>query len=530
MQGANLVTGEKWNAAPAAPVQLAAAANEADVIKSTFVVIPNEGKGDCAFIAIGQALADSRNEDLHSESLKAGGRVQQTLRLKAGAEVLNNPDKYVICDGTHQSFTKALMVPGSYANGTSLLALAQYLDTELRIWTFGNVAATGQPERLQYTLYAIRPVAASRKKKNEPKMLIWMHLKDQHYEFLKPVKELPSHWDSLAIPWTPETVLASQTATEETASATKKARTEGHEDVAVDDGDVDLTGTDPLVGGGRSVASTAPTASLIRRWLGNQSASARNPTTAPSRTGSVRAKAKTQLTSRTAAVDKSLNNEADGDMPREHRSHLHCPCGWRPTQGAAENSAITEARRHWHICQGCRPPRASVGQAQLSALRRRVGLALGPSIAEAGRKRALRDHKAWIANAPQKVTKVLCSPELEVVFLRGTLSEFVCTRCSRQTGLAEFRKTPCRRSAEDGAAPITKRAFGRLVHGESRAVAVRYKTKVDRDRARRHASSPLLKEARRLRDTYVSRCKRQGVRFIDIQVWRELFRAGKAPR
>ena len=373
VKGSDLVTGEKWNAAPAASAPPAAASSEADAIKLTFVTIPNERKCDCAFLAIGQALANDNGDDLHAESLRAGGSMQNSLRRKAGTEVINNPERYVISDGTHQSFATALMVPGSYANGTSLLALAQCLNTELRIWAYGNVAAGGQPERLQYTLYAIRPLPAARKSRNAPRMQIWMHLKDMHYEFLKPVLVPPGHWDSIAVPWTPESTVASQATSDLCTSATKKPRTEGHEGISVNDADVDIGGTDPLEGGGRSVVSTAPTDSVLRRWLGNQPATTHHPTTTPSIRRPQGVRTKTKSTCRSTVAGKSWNNAEGVDLPREHRAHLHCPCGWRPTKGVAENIAITEARRHWHTCQGCPPPRAKVGQAQLSTLCRQVG-------------------------------------------------------------------------------------------------------------------------------------------------------------
>ena len=81
-----------------------------------------------------------------------------------------------------------------------------------------------------------------------PGRKFWLHLKDFHYEFLQPVQDPPGHWDSIAIPWTPESTVASQATSDQCTSATKKPRTEGHEGIPVSDADVDIGGTDPLVG------------------------------------------------------------------------------------------------------------------------------------------------------------------------------------------------------------------------------------------------------------------------------------------
>ena len=156
-------------------------------------------------------------------------------------------------------------------------------------------------------------------------MQIWMHLKDMHYEFLKPVQVPPGHWDSIAVPWTPESTVASQATSDLCTSATKKPRTEGHEGISVNDADVDIGGTDPLEGGGRSVASTAPTDSILRRWLGNQPATNHHPTSTPSIRRPPEVRTKTKLTGRSTVADKSWNNEGGVDLPREHRSHFHCP-------------------------------------------------------------------------------------------------------------------------------------------------------------------------------------------------------------
>ena len=79
---------------PLTAVQLEAA------ILATFTVVPNEGRGDCAYIAVGMASASAVGGDLGAPNLKPGGAIQAQLRQWAAKEILSNPERYPV-EGTH---------------------------------------------------------------------------------------------------------------------------------------------------------------------------------------------------------------------------------------------------------------------------------------------------------------------------------------------------------------------------------------------------------------------------------------------
>ena len=93
------------------------------------------------------------------------------------------------------------------ANSTAIFALAQSLETELRIWKYEKLRQVGEDgeyaESFVYTLNIIRPLPIKGKKQT-PKHIVWLHLKDEHYEYLKQRVTPPADWNRLAKVWTPE--------------------------------------------------------------------------------------------------------------------------------------------------------------------------------------------------------------------------------------------------------------------------------------------------------------------------------------
>ena len=174
----------------------------------TFIAIPNEGKGDCAYLAIAQALAGNNNEqNLNDPKLKAGGAVQAKFRLFAAKEVIAHPERYPGAGPKPKDTANAIATAEVPANSTAIFALAQTLDIELRIWKYEKLGRVGEDgeyaEAFAYTLNIIRPLP-SKGKKQTPKHTAWLHLRDEHYEYLKPRVAPPAGWMRLAKVWTPD--------------------------------------------------------------------------------------------------------------------------------------------------------------------------------------------------------------------------------------------------------------------------------------------------------------------------------------
>ena len=49
-------------------------------ISTTFTLVPNNGQGDCAYIAVGMAITDASGADLVAPKFKPGSEIQAQLR------------------------------------------------------------------------------------------------------------------------------------------------------------------------------------------------------------------------------------------------------------------------------------------------------------------------------------------------------------------------------------------------------------------------------------------------------------------
>ena len=79
-------------------------------------------------------------------------------------------------------------------DSTAIFALAQTLGVELRIWKYiisGRIDEQCEYEdSFEYKLNIIRPLPGNRKKQG-PLFVAWLHLRHEHYEYLKPLVAPP---------------------------------------------------------------------------------------------------------------------------------------------------------------------------------------------------------------------------------------------------------------------------------------------------------------------------------------------------
>ena len=145
-----------------------------------FTLIDNDGQGDCAYLAIAMALADANKAKSKAKTVAndfaPGGRLQAQLRLLASKELGENPSRYFAPgDGRSSSVPNETATAGTWADSVSLSALFQASQIELRIWGF-----CAKDNR--WVLYILAPFQPA-KPKHTP--VVWLHLKDQHYQWLK---------------------------------------------------------------------------------------------------------------------------------------------------------------------------------------------------------------------------------------------------------------------------------------------------------------------------------------------------------
>ena len=148
---------------------------------SHFTLTDNGGQGDCAYLAIAIALADANKTKSKtcavSQDFEPGGRLQAQLRLLASKELANNPSRYFAPgDDRASTVPSQTASAGVWADSVSLSALCQASQVELRIWGFSA-------KENRWALYFLSPFKTT-KPKSAP--VIWLHLKDQHYQWLKP--------------------------------------------------------------------------------------------------------------------------------------------------------------------------------------------------------------------------------------------------------------------------------------------------------------------------------------------------------
>ena len=75
----------------------------------------------------------------------------------AAKEAMANTERYPGAGDDPRKCANSMMPSGVWADGTILMALAQKLQVELRVWANGNRAKSGEPVEMKHQLYVLRP-------------------------------------------------------------------------------------------------------------------------------------------------------------------------------------------------------------------------------------------------------------------------------------------------------------------------------------------------------------------------------------
>jgi hypothetical protein len=113
---------------------------------------------------------------LQDPGLCAGGAAQAQLRIRAGKEIAQHPERH---PGIGQNFAGELVKSGVWADSVSMLALVRALEIELRIFAWSE-------ETELWQLYELKPMVKARRKK-----IVWLELRSHHYLWLKVVARVP---------------------------------------------------------------------------------------------------------------------------------------------------------------------------------------------------------------------------------------------------------------------------------------------------------------------------------------------------
>lgn len=118
-----------------------------------FTTVPNEGRGDCAYLAIAQAMtqAAGKSSSTKKGDFKAGGRLQAQLRLLASKELEKKPKLYMI-DGDLSSIATDTKRAGFSLNHTA----STLLQTPA-IWTFAFGLGIIHSNDGIFTSFAVMP-------------------------------------------------------------------------------------------------------------------------------------------------------------------------------------------------------------------------------------------------------------------------------------------------------------------------------------------------------------------------------------
>ena len=123
----------------------------------------------------------------------------------AAIKIRNHPDCYPGAGLDKPGFATRMLAVGVEADGTIMQALAQSMWCEVRIWKACNDAPRDQPADWQHKLYIIKPQNDKRPSRPRRPTIVWLLLKDRHYEYLrlKDGAKPPAQWLEAAIHWTP---------------------------------------------------------------------------------------------------------------------------------------------------------------------------------------------------------------------------------------------------------------------------------------------------------------------------------------
>ena len=501
------------------------------------------GLGDCAPCVIGTALADEAGDALaKAAALKPGKEMQRQLRIWAAKEIVTDPSRYVGATPSPQAFADALTISGTSFCCTSLLALAQTLKIELRVWAWVNVASSTQPPSMAWRLYSLAPAA-----KSKPRSTIWMKLKDEHYQWLKPVgkTQRPQEWEKTMTKLQPglQSVPDFSRKRERELSPNRNATVEHTATRQKTDAE--------LKGGGKSCKSVVSASSLgsagVAKLLGLRAGSKRSGRSAsdkksgrasalPSKAPSARCSARSQASSRKreanvigilglgpdlapSTIAQVQDDNVEDSMPRQRGAHLKCKCGWAPEPSLKGNFQWQQARVHWRVCQGTKPPSVSPEahksfQREAASRNRQVGYTQSRQNIFA----------TWRSNLDPKMRAFACDPEINAPFANASgHNVYVCKKCGRTIGLNTCRRQPCptRPSVENGGISVFDwkvRVHGHSSSPEKRRKAVESLKRKQNDYTnKRYADNKVVIWRRRW---YLLACKELGCRPLTMAAWR----------
>ena len=135
------------------------------------------GEGDCAFLTASRAIhaLNANPRVLSADDTKAGGRLQAALRLLTAAEIRKHGQRYGA--DKDAGLADRVATAGTPATTASMRALCEAARTEVCIWKWTDD---------KWTLFV--PPKASKAPYSKR---IWLTLKDQHYQWLRPKGVVP---------------------------------------------------------------------------------------------------------------------------------------------------------------------------------------------------------------------------------------------------------------------------------------------------------------------------------------------------
>lgn len=336
------------------------------------------------------------------------GRLQAQLRVLANAELAKNVDKY---KASH-NLIKNIARSGYYAESRSLLALAHAANCDLRMWSW-NISCA------RWDFYQLCP----EKKRKHEAQIIYLQLKDEHYEWLKPISQISP---AKAAAW----LQTSRLQPDEDLRGGVSSAGSSHKPDAMS-----LLGLKGTVTTKRSKSASA------KSLLGIKSK------------GTKKSHIKPQSSNRQKRVGEAKSEILD--LPPDTYDYVSlykCPCGWiPPTDGknARGKSGIkTIADRRWHVCQGTTAPK--IHSLEIKQLRARTVFRDHHSQQV---EKAVTNYQKWqqeLTKKDPKKAKALCEAQPGTcLYTEATRSRYICSRCGRVTRFCFFQKLKCPRSPID---------------------------------------------------------------------------------
>ena len=336
------------------------------------------------------------------------------MRSDAAKEVRENPERYRLTKENVRAEATKIASAGKVAGSRAVMALATAVGVEIRIL---------RREEAGWRVFSAKPAQGRAKKARKTTTVVWLRLESKHYQWLKP-KEAGGNppvgtMEEVSLDLVPDLVgegrSASVAGSARSGSGGSLRRALGLGSQASGSSAVGLRSALGLPGSSVSSRVSPRGASVGRRSVVSQGGSQATRVGV----GSARARAKAKAGSRNSQdpakeATKALGKEVEkGEAGRYTAGDLYaCPCGWHPVKGLRKAGKVvqadSQAKQHWRQCQGTLPPK------QFRGLRAHIAkTAVAPVSAEANRRKAVGDFKAWTAElARKRVWRLLsfCAP------------------------------------------------------------------------------------------------------------------------